>query len=46
MNLNHLKKELWITETGKVLKTTMDDIEVHIALDYWENNQEFMEELI
>ena len=41
LNLNNLEKALVISEDGKVLETTMDDIEIRIVLDYW--NCEFME---
>lgn len=43
LNLNNPKKALVISEDGKVLATTMDDIEIHIVLDYWNKDREFME---
>ena len=43
LNLNNLKKALVISEDGKVLETTMDDIEIRIVLDYWNSDCEFME---
>lgn len=43
MNLYNMEKALVISEDGKVLETTMDDIEIRIVLDYWEDNREFME---
>ena len=43
LNLNNPEKALVISENGKVLETTMDDIEIHIVLDYWKNDREFME---
>lgn len=44
LNLNNTEKALVISESGKVLETTMDDIELQIVLDYWENDREFMED--
>ena len=44
LNLNNIEKALVISEEGKVLETTMDDIEIRIALDYWEDDREFMED--
>ena len=43
LNLNNLEKALVISEDGKVLETTMDDIELRIVLDYWNSDCEFME---
>ena len=43
LNLNNLDKALVISEDGKVLETTMDDIEIRIVLDYWNRDCEFME---
>lgn len=44
LNLNNTEKALLLSEDGKVLATTMDDIEVRIVLDYWEDDREFMED--
>lgn len=44
LNLNNLEKALVISEDGKVLETTMDDIEIRIVLDYWNSDCEFMED--
>ena len=44
LNLNNPEKALVISESGKVLETTMDDIEIHIVLEYWKNDREFMED--
>ena len=44
LNLNNTEKALVISEEGKVLETTMDDIEVRIVLDYWIDDREFMED--
>mgnify|MGYP000300120787 FL=1 len=43
LNLNNLEKALVISEDGKVLETTMDDIEIRIVLDYWNSDCKFME---
>ena len=43
LNLNNLEKALVLSEDGKVLETTMDDIEIRIVLDYWNSDCEFME---
>ena len=44
LNLNNLDKALVISGDGKVLETTMDDIEIRIVLDYWNSDREFMED--
>ena len=43
LNLNNLDKALVISEDGKGLETTMDDIDIRIALDYWDSDRKFME---
>ena len=43
LNLKNLEKALVISEDGKVLETTMDDIEIRIVLDYWNSDCKFME---
>ena len=43
LNLNNLEKALVISEDGKVLETTMDDIEIRIVINYWNSDCEFME---
>ena len=43
INLNKPEKALVIAEDGKVLETTMDDIEIGIVVDYWLDNKDFME---
>lgn len=42
LNLNNLDKTLVLSEDGRVLQTTMDDIEIRIVLDYWDNDRKFM----
>lgn len=44
VNLDHLDKELVVSENGKVLKNSMNDEAVRIALNYWKNNRRFMED--
>lgn len=44
LNINNPNKALVISEDGKVLETTMDDIEIRIVLDYWNSDREFMED--
>lgn len=38
INLNNMDKSLVVNDTGKVLETSMDDIEVHIVKGYLDNN--------
>lgn len=42
LNLNNLDKALVLSEDGRVLQTTMDDIEIRIVLYYWGNDRKFM----
>ena len=42
LNLNNLDKALVLSEDGRVLQTTMDDIEICIVLYYWDNDRKFM----
>lgn len=42
LNLNNLDKALVLSEYGRVLQTTMDDIEIRIVLYYWDNDRKFM----
>lgn len=42
LNLNSLDKALVLSEDGRVLQTTMDDIEIRIVLYYWDNDRKFM----
>ncbi len=44
LNLNDPEKALVISEDGTVLETTMNDIEIRIVLDYWNNDRKFMED--
>ena len=43
LNLNRPDRAVVFSNDGKVLETSMDDIEVRIAGDYLEKNRKFME---
>ena len=42
LNLDNLDKALVMSEDGRVLQTTMDDIEIRIVLYYWDNDRKFI----
>lgn len=44
LNLNRPDSAAVFSKDGKVLETSMDDIEVRIAGDYLEKNRKFMED--
>lgn len=44
LNLNKLEKAAFISSSGEVLETSMDDIELDIVLDYFKKNSKYMEE--
>ena len=44
LNLNNPEKSTVIDGKGKVLETSMDDIEIGIIKRYLDNNREFMED--
>ena len=44
LNLNRPDRAAVFSQDGKVLETSMDDIEVRIAGDYLEKNRKFMED--
>ena len=44
LNLNRPNKALVISLEGETLETTMDDIEIQIAKDYYTNNKKFLED--
>ena len=44
LNLNQPDKAAVFSKAGDVLETSMDDIELRIALDYYIANRQFMEE--
>lgn len=44
LNLNRPDRALVISRDGETLETSMDDIEIQIAKDYYRKNRKFMEE--
>ena len=44
LNLNRPNRAAVLCKEGRVLETSMDDIEVRIAGDYLEKNRKFMED--
>ena len=44
LNLNQPDKAAVFSKVGEVLETSMDDIELQIALDYYIDNRQFLEE--
>ena len=44
LNLNRPDRAIVISVDGETLETTMDDIEIKIVKDYYQNNKKFMEE--
>lgn len=44
LNLNQPDKAAVFSESCEVLETSMDDIELRIALDYYIANRQFLEE--
>lgn len=44
LNLNKMDKAAFISNTGEVLETSMDDIELDIVLDYFKRNSKYMED--
>ena len=44
LNLNHDGKSVYLDKRGKVLQTSMDDIEIGIVKKYYEKNMILMEE--
>ena len=44
LNLNNPQKAVLLRNTGEVLATSMDDIELDIVLDYYRRNKKYMEE--
>lgn len=44
LNLNKSNKAMCISNEGRVLETSMDDIEIGIVKKYWEKNMELMGE--
>lgn len=44
LNLNRPNKAIVISLNGETLETSMDDIEIQIVKDYYNNNKKFMED--
>lgn len=44
LNLNKTEKAAYLNQTGEVLETSMDDIELCIVLEYYQRNRKYMEE--
>lgn len=44
LNLNNDEKSVYLDKNGKVLQTSMDDIEIGIVKEYYEKNMVLMEE--
>ena len=44
LNLNRPDRAVDFSKNGNVLETSMDDIEVRIAVNYLEKNRRFLEE--
>ena len=44
LNLNQPDRATVLSLDGKVLETSMDDIEIRIVINYLEKNRKFMEE--
>jgi hypothetical protein len=44
LNLNRPDRAACLSTDGKVLETSMDDIEIRIVCDYLAQNRKFMEE--
>ena len=44
LNLNRPDRAVVFSKNGDVLETSMDDIEVRIAVNYLEKNRRFLEE--
>ena len=43
LNLNKMEKAAFLSNSGEVLETSMDDIEIDIVLDYYCRNKKYME---
>ena len=44
LNLNRSEKAAYLSQTGEVLETSMDDVELDIVLEYYQRNRKYMEE--
>lgn len=43
LNLNNPSSAAVLTDEGEMLETSMDDIELGIAVDYYKSNREYLE---
>lgn len=43
VNLNRIEKMAMVDMDGKVLNTTMDEIEVDVVLDYYNRNRKYID---
>lgn len=43
LNLNKPEKAAYLSQSGEVLETNMDDIELDIVLDYYRKNGKYIE---
>lgn len=44
LNLNRPEKAAYLSQSGEVLETSMDDVELDIVLEYYQRNRKYMEE--
>ena len=44
LNLNRPEKAAYLSNSGEVLETSMDDVELDIVLEYYHKNRKYMEE--
>lgn len=44
LNLNHPNHAVVLSKDGKVIETSMDDIEIYIVKDYFFRNKKYMED--
>ncbi|QUO33087.1 DUF7723 family protein [Coprococcus sp. AF21-14LB] len=44
LNLNNPHKAAYLSRSGDILETSMDDIELEIVLEYYHKNRKYMEE--
>ena len=44
LNLNNPEKAAYLSRSGDILETSMDDIELEIVLEYYQRNRKYMEE--
>ena len=42
--MNNPEKAAYLSQSGEVFETSMDDIELEIVLEYYQRNRKYMEE--